>query len=1051
MVNVRLIKVSKFLELGFKTKKEALYFIKNESIKSNKNQNENDILNIVKMKRQDYKNQEVTNVVNDIMNNIKIGEDITINQNMSAEMAKEVVKRLNDPNKKLIFTVTYDNNEIRSYVNEKDFYVNDTVTPYGSDTQSVIIDHNATAINVKEFYRNDSNNKSTGAFFKYYNTTEIDLSRYGIYRNKYNHDNSCLIHALINSGKFSDDEINTIKLYSKRRETSLKTLNAIADEFNITFNIYRYRNDQEKIEKNTVGSGKQVDVALYDHHWFIYEDVNITRFFINHYNEINKIHSNVLDFKTVNKYCKKTNKYVPRTDRKDTLNSLSLVHYMYKNNLFKRINIEDAMEIPYYDNFKDDNIVLKTINGANFRLKVKEHKKCKYDYITFADFETTTMQTMTKNASCHKPFLISYLTLKNEVVIERDTFAINENNTELFLDKLHNNSIIYFHNLKYDKNFLFDNLTILKYTDKDGQLYEIKALYKKKTLYFRDSYKLISEPLSNFQKMFGLNVKKEVFPYNFYNESNIDDIMSGKMMSILTAKKAIPEDKHDIFDECIKNVTHTKTKFNALEYVKFYCEQDVNVLHEGVMTFRTLILEALKIDLFDKLTISSIADQYLMDKGCYDGVYELSGVIQAFINKSVYGGRVMIARNEPMEVMGPIQDFDACGLYASAMHTMKGFPIGLPSIINVDTFDHTVDPLYYIEIELQDEYYNRGIGPLINENRHKYDYDFPLFSDKIDGIIEYTNFPKTRRHVVNNEILSDLIKFYDLEKGCHFKIIQGVIFNDGYNNKINDVMRFLYDERRKQKKAKNKIEQIYKLIMNSSYGKTLTKYNDTTIRIFTTSDIKVINSFIYNNYNNIKEILYTKNHTIIKIYNEYCKHWNCVHVGSAVLSRSKAIMNNIFYICHIKGLTPLYQDTDSIHIPEDQISQLPSDFIGNDMCQFHCDFSESEFKKIKDHYIKDEAVVYSAKSIFLAKKCYVDVLKHRYSDEIVYHKRFKGVNEDVIEKTALEKNMTIYELYKYRLDGNVLEFNDKYSNKPKFKQNSLSSIMNRDDNIKIIK
>jgi hypothetical protein len=1072
MVNVRSIKVSAYISLGFRTKKEALEFIRECGIKSNKNQNENDFLNIVSMKRLERIDMKKNDNVKKIINIINKGEDITINETMSAKTAKDIIEKVRVKDKRLKFTIKYDNGQQRSYLGNKDgFYKEEVITPYGSDTQEEIIGHNVESINVMKL-DNIGYKKTKGAFFAYYNTTEINLTKYAIYKNKEesNYKDNCLIYTLIQTGKFSDNEINNIRMYCKCRETSLKTLNAISDEFGIDFHIYRYRPNCDKIEKKIIHNDNSniiIEIATYLNHWFVYEDVNITRFFINHYGEIREYaestNVDIMEYQNVNKYCNKTKTYTVRRDRKDLLNTLSLINLLYHNNLFKRINLEEVYEIPYYENFKDDDIVLPNeISETNYRIKNRDKKNdIKKEFLVYADFESTTMKNERVNAEKHRGFMVSYIMTDMEGnIIDKDTLSGKEYLVNDFLDKMKNNSIIYFHNLKYDKNFLFDYLNIRKYTEKQGQLYEIQAKYKDKMLYFRDSYKLISEPLSKFKDMFGLNVGKEVFPYNFYNEENIDSILEGRMLSITKAKRALPESKHVLFDECIKNVKYTDKRFNALEYAKYYCEQDVRVLFEGMKTFRNMVLEALNIDIIDKLTISSVAEQYLTNKGCYDGVYELSGITQAFINKSVYGGRVMVARNKPIEVNYALQDFDGVGLYASSMYTMKGFAIGKPSVIlEPESFDIKTNELYYIEIELLDAYYERGKGEKIknlvvttNIDRYEFDYDFPLFADKDNnGIIEYVNFPKTRRHVVNNEILDDLIKFYKLEQNVHYRIIQGVLFKDGYNNKINGVMFYLFEERNKQKKNKNKIEKIYKLIMNSAYGKTLTKYNDTTIRIFNTSHEKKINTFIYNQYNNIKEILYTEKHTIIKLYNEYAKHWNCVHVGSAVLARSKVIMNKIFYICHILGLTPCYQDTDSIHIPEDQVKYLPKDFIGKNMCQFHCDFSQDDFKKIdKTIELNGEEPVYSVASIFLGKKSYIDILRHRQSDEIVYHIRFKGINNDTILETAKQRNQTPYGLYRSLLNGEKIEFNDKYSSKPRFKQSSICDIINREDNIKLI-
>jgi len=1078
MVNVRNIKADKLISIGFETKKEALEFIKSNNLKSNKNETENDFINIVKMKRKERIQNKINNIVVDITNKISGNEDYTLNEIMNAKMAKEIIEKVNVSDKKLMFTVQYDNDEIRSYVNDRNNFLTETSElTYGSDTQDQVINHNVKSINIKQIEKT-GNNKSIGAFFKYYNLTDIDLSRYGIYKNieESDYSDNCLIHSLKQSNIFTEEEISNIIIYCKTNDTSLNTINKISEEFNINFNIYRYRNDSVKIEKNTnikskkESNTKTIDLALYSDHWFLYENINISKFYIENYYKIKNL--NIKVDTLVNRYCKVTNKYVIRKDTGNPLNTLSLVNLMYKQNLFTKIPIEQIMSIPGL--YKDDKIILpKIIQESNYRLKCKddnltfvEEKEKNYEFITFADYETTTMKNDKVNADKHKPFMLSYITINinNEII---DSETIHGYNLSLtFLDKLKDKSIIYFHNLKYDKNFFLDNLYIIQYIEKEGQLYEIQACYKKKYLRFRDSYKLISEPLKNFTDMFYLKFQKEIFPYNFYNESNINKILNNQMMSIKAAKKHLKEEDHNDFDICLKNVTKTEVKFNALEYAKYYCEQDVKVLHQGMMIFREMVLKTLDIDIFDKLTISSVADQYLINEGAYNNVYEISGSVQGFIAKSIKGGRVMIAKNKPIEVIGITQDFDACGLYASAMHTMKGFPVGKPSIID-ETFDINQDNLYYIEIEILDEYYNRGIGNKINiekysdldleYNRHEFDYDFPLWSDNTDGVLEYTNFPKERNHVVNNDIMQDLIKFYKLELNKHYKIVQGVTFNEGYNTKINDIMRFLYDERKKHKANKNNIEIIYKLIMNSSYGKSIMKYSNCTTKIFMSYHQDTINRFIYKNYNNIKEIKYTKNHTIISIYKEYSKHWNCAHVGSAVLARSKVIMNKIFYEFHLKGMTPFYQDTDSIHIPENQVSLLSKTFIGNDMCQFHCDFDakdfEKKFGKPKDISIeKDLPLVYASRSIFIAKKCYIDVLNHRlYPEKQLYHIRFKGVSDEIIVKTSEELNKTPYELYKDILNGSEIEFNDKFSSKPKFKQYNLSSIGNRGDTIKTIK
>lgn len=79
------------------------------------------------------------------------------------------------------------------------------------------------------------------------------------------------------------------------------------------------------------------------------------------------------------------------------------------------------------------------------------------------------------------------------------------------------NAIIYFHNMKFDAyNILYALLTLgYIYTDdikqlliQDSSWYTFRLNYRGISLEFRDSYKLISQPLNSFQKTFGLSIGK---------------------------------------------------------------------------------------------------------------------------------------------------------------------------------------------------------------------------------------------------------------------------------------------------------------------------------------------------------------------------------------------------------------------------------------------------------------------------------------------------------------------------------------------------------------
>ena len=170
----------------------------------------------------------------------------------------------------------------------------------------------------------------------------------------------------------------------------------------------------------------------------------------------------------------------------------------------------------------------------------------------------------------------------------------------------------------------------------------------------------------------------------------------------------------------------------------------------------------------------------MLKSGCYDNVYQVSGVLQQYISRCVVGGRVMTARNKQYHVKQKIADFDACSLYPSAMYFMLGFLKGLPKVLENNSYDF---------LQQQDGYFIRV--KIIKLNKY---LDFPLTSKLNDnGVRDFTNDMDNELIYIDKVGLEDLITFHDAE----FEIIDGYYFNEGRNNNINQVIKYLYDLRKK--------------------------------------------------------------------------------------------------------------------------------------------------------------------------------------------------------------------------------------------------------------
>ena len=167
------------------------------------------------------------------------------------------------------------------------------------------------------------------------------------------------------------------------------------------------------------------------------------------------------------------------------------------------------------DNIKTNNIII-----INFQRKLTDQTDRVYVY---ADVESECYGEQ------HYPIITSYIPAL-------ETFA----NVRQFIDgkcvkRMFDNLVaevsykkikqirVGFHNLKYDWAVISPCIPLVtSVVKKDGQLYMVYLHWKKKKIVLTDTYKMITAPLRDFQKMFSLSHDKcEAIPFKFYTRYNI--------------------------------------------------------------------------------------------------------------------------------------------------------------------------------------------------------------------------------------------------------------------------------------------------------------------------------------------------------------------------------------------------------------------------------------------------------------------------------------------------------------------------------------------------
>lgn len=834
-----------------------------------------------------------------------------------------------------------------------------------------------------------------GAFFKWTNETFYDFHRYGIFREEdyYGYyetdgtfietdddegmriyDENCLLLAFRMWG-LDPVKLQDLKFFVKNRSIPKKDLKEIAKKLKVKI-VLKTSNDEKTKHGATIFGNefeKTIHIGLIESHYFLIEPTNVTRYALEHYDEIWNLPES-------NHIIAKRGRWYER-DAKRCVDSYDLVNILleHKESLLKEISFEQQFiaSTQFYDKINKEIKTLEYEPDQMREIVEREEKEdmywckgklvpCNYHNVFF-DFETYV------DNGRHIP----YLACLYDGHVKR-TF-IGEDCGYQLLESLAGNTRLIAHNASYDYRFLVQHLRKIEELNRGQRLISVKAMYKNKAIQIKDSLHLISKPLREFPSMFGLDSHKEVMFYNFFTKETI----AKRHHKPSDVEPYLNEGEKDQFYENLKKwklIDH-EGKFDIIAYSHKYCEIDCQILYQGYKTFRKWILDLVNIDIDNVLTIASLAHKYFIQQGCYEGVYELLGTPQKFIQGSVVGGRTMCAENKKIKVEGKLNDFDAVSLYPSAMRRMHGFLKGVPKVVTNLSYEFLKQQDgYFVDIQIT--------GVKINEK-------FPLMSFmNEEGVRIFSNDMVGKIIRVDRYTLEDLIEF----QGVSFEVVRGYYFNEGFNNKINDVIKFVFDERLRMKKEGNPAQEVFKLIMNSGYGKSIMKPVDTETKIFDNEE--KFKTWFSRHYNWVIEGTKFGKKTKVKVVKSIDDHYNIAHVGTMILSMSKRIMNEVMCLAETNGIEIFYQDTDSMHMHDKDIPYISKlykdkynrDLIGKQFGQFHSDF---EIDGAND--------VHSSRAIFLGKKCYIHQLegKGKNGNPVTdYHIRMKGIPNKVVLYTA---------------------------------------------------
>ena len=525
------------------------------------------------------------------------------------------------------------------------------------------------------FQRIPPSPKFEGSFFDKYNNTEIDLKSFGIY--KQNDvtpqilEEQCLVKSLEELG-CNNIIIQDIKLKMRNNEFPRHKIKDIAIKYDLCIRIRSYQNNKmQTIIYGNKNSKKSYEIGLINNHYFAIKEVDMTLFALENYHMLmSKVNG---DF---NKIRMAYNVKANANQRGNKINSFIIIKYMLEHEGYLiDMKINDILLQSTVSNSKIKLESLEYNEEASTLInEFKERDENTYD-VVFADYEAHTVDKIYLNENNEE--VINKKFVQDTLGYTKDDKAYVFNGKDCgldFLNTLKRDTILIFHNASYDFTFiiqyLFNDRLVMKGKRLIVGSFKFKNKNTMKTINIKiiDSYLMISKKLSDFGDMFKIPIEKEVISHKYYQmlfDTKRDNVMYQDIDEALTY---LDKDEQKVF---INNINRWKlrknNKFDAMGYRNEYCKMDCLVLKAGYECFAKSMKKIADLDILNYPTLASISYDHLMKTGCYEDVYQLSGIPREFIQKCNVGGRTMCAENKKQYLNKIIADFDAVSLYPSAM------------------------------------------------------------------------------------------------------------------------------------------------------------------------------------------------------------------------------------------------------------------------------------------------------------------------------------------------------------------------------------------------
>ena len=564
----------------------------------------------------------------------------------------------------------------------------------------------------------------------------------------------------------------------------------------------------------------------------------------------------------------------------------------------------------------------------------------------------------------------------NQKVIHHD-YMLKENNIIDYICnncnlKIKNTKelIVIFHNSKgYDNAYMIDifskieniRINCLAENNQKFKMLKFKIPGKKYSIKIIDSLSFLQSDLNSLSKDLDndlkiitkehfknnfemINKKLENFPYSYINPDNLNEEFlppKKEFYNILTM--------NEITNKEYKNVKlfYKKMKFKDLkEYLKCYLTSDITLLSDIFNNFRKMIFNEFQLDTVKYISAPSLSKDCALKYSKCKIEHIKDVTIFNFVRKSVMGGlsnsinpyiklddikTETIAYNDlssqyPHELRKkvPVSDYKFVKDFNETKYGQKQDHscIMLCDVKTIDKIRN--DPLYsqcpmlVSRCKITDKNLSEY---QLNQIKQKRENDYLLKHKKVKNInikdIKYNSQSEKLITNLGNDSSCYLnFEMYQMFKEAGYEITIKKILEFKHEAIFKNYIEYLYSKKREYSLQKKKsFELIYKILMNSFYGSTLTdksRFRDIRICTSKRQALKLTKLPTYVSMNPINENL-----LIVELSKKKCVFDSPIMIGSEVLFNSKCNLYNYMYniiptLFGRENIIYSFRDTDSI-------------------------------------------------------------------------------------------------------------------------------------------